>query len=717
MRFNQAWKAAICGGENKGKYFPANVPGNVQRDYAEFLGLKNLHYGRTLKALESTENERWSYKTALDYAAKPDERVYFVAEGIDYAYDIRLNGETIFSGEGMYTPVEIDITDAAKPGDELEVIIRPHPKAEGGASGTRDEARESCKPPFCYGWDWNPRLLVSGLWLPAYIETRGRDFIYACEPFYALNAERTEAKVRFGIQTAGKATITLLDPDGKVVYEGEEREFTVKDVRLWWCNGHGKPDLYDWRVATKDCERRGKIGFKTLRLVRNEGDLGEETNFPKGPYSSAITIELNGRRIFAKGSNLVSPDIFPGTVTDERSAGYATAAREANMNILRVWGGSGLCKPAFYDACDREGILVWQEFMLACNDYPDDDKYLETLEKEATSVIKKLRGHASLAFWCGGNELFNTWSGMNDQSLALRLLNKLCYELDPHRPFIPTSPMPGMGHGGYAFREQEGREIFEVFAAKRLTAYSEFGVPSLAGAEELRKIIPADELFPVRPTENWVYHHAFGAWQDNSWACTDVIRDYFGESASLAEEVDRSQLLQSIGYKAAFEEARRQWRHCSMAINWCFNEPWITAANNSIMTYPLVKKPAYYAVRESLRPVIASAKFAKLRYDAGEELEFELWLINDSGEIVRDTVTACLSLGGKEYELLTWDSGETAAYSVRRGATVRFVLPGYAESGVMTVKLKTASGSADSEYALLYRKSTPSRNAVKTLNL
>ena len=130
MRFNQTWKVAICGGENRGKYFPANVPGNVQRDYAEFLGLKNLQYGRTLKALESTENERWSYKTALDYAAKPDERVYFVAEGIDYAYDIRLNGETIFSGEGMYTPVEIDITDTAKPGDELEVIIRPHPKAD-----------------------------------------------------------------------------------------------------------------------------------------------------------------------------------------------------------------------------------------------------------------------------------------------------------------------------------------------------------------------------------------------------------------------------------------------------------------------------------------------------------------------------------------------------------------------------------------------------------
>lgn len=717
MRFNQTWKAAICGGENAGRYFPASVPGNVQRDYAGFIGLKNLHYGQTLKVLEKTENECWCYKTALEFNAKADERVYFVAEGIDYRYEIILNGETLFAGEGMYAPVSLDISEKIRTGRKLEVLIYPHPKAKGGASGTRDEARESCKPPFCYGWDWNPRLLVSGLWLSAYIETRGKDFICDCEPTYVLNADRTEAHVAFAIDTAGAATITLCDPDGKVVYSGTDREFTVKNVRLWWCNGHGKPELYDWCVKTKDDERRGKIGFKTLRLVRNEGDLGEETDFPKGPYSSAITIELNGRRIFAKGSNLVSMDIFPGIVTDEASVEYAVAAREANMNILRVWGGSGLCKPAFYDACDREGILVWQEFMLACNDYPDDDRYLAVLEREATAVIKKLRTHASLAFWCGGNELFNTWSGMSDQSLALRLLNKLCYELDPRRPFIPTSPMPGMGHGGYSFREPEGREIFEVFDSKRLTAYSEFGVPSLAGEDELKKIIPEDELFPVRPTENWIYHHAFGVWQENSWACTDVIEDYFGESASLGEEVRRSQLLQSVGYKAAFEEARRQWKHCSMAVNWCFNEPWITAANNSLMTYPLVKKPAYYAVRDSLRPVIASAKFRKFRYDEGETLDFELWLINDSGEKIDDKITAYLVAGGKEYKLLDWETGEVNEYCVRRGATVRFELPLDLGSGEMKVVLKTASGIGESEYVLLYRRKNRTVPAVKTLNL
>ena len=717
MRFEQKWKAAISEGENAGKYFAATVPGNVQRDYAEFIGLEDLQRGCTLRELEKTEDAEWSYKTALEFSAKRGERVFFVAEGIDYAYEIRLNGETLCSGEGMYTPVAVDITEKAAPGDELETIIHAHPKAEGGAKGTRDEARESCKPPFCYGWDWNPRLLVSGLWLPAYVETRGNGYISACEPFYTLNEARKTASVRFEIEAAEQAEVTLRDPDGKVVYSGDGREFTVENVRLWWCNGHGEPALYSWTARTSDCERSGKIGFKTLRLVRNEGDLGEERDFPKGPYSSAITVELNGRRIFAKGSNLVSPDIFPGVVSDERSAEYAVAAREANMNILRVWGGSGLMKPAFYDACDREGILVWQEFMLACNDYPDKDGYLAVLEREASSVIKKLRSHACLAFWCGGNELFNTWSGMNDQSLALRLLNKLCYELDARRPFIPTSPMPGMGHGGYSFREPEGREIFKVFGAARLTAYSEFGVPSLAAENELKKIIPESELFPVRPTDSWAYHHAFGVWQENSWACIDVIDDYFGESKSLSELTERSQLLQSIGYKSAFEEARRQWKHCSMAVNWCFNEPWTTAANNSIMSYPLVKKPAYYAVRDSLRAVMASAKFEKLCYTGGEELSFELWYINDSDAAVSDVVTACVQAGGREQILLEWQTGEVAAFDVRRGATARVTLPGAWQSGLIKIMLKTAGGAADSEYTLLYKKKEDKTVKAKTLNM
>ena len=132
MRFEQKWKAAISEGENAGKYFAATVPGNVQRDYAEFIGLKDLQRGCTLRELEKTEDAEWSYKTALEFSAKRGERVFFVAEGIDYAYEIRLNGETLCSGEGMYTPVAVDITEKAAPGDELETIIHAHPKAEGG---------------------------------------------------------------------------------------------------------------------------------------------------------------------------------------------------------------------------------------------------------------------------------------------------------------------------------------------------------------------------------------------------------------------------------------------------------------------------------------------------------------------------------------------------------------------------------------------------------
>ena len=206
-------------------------------------------------------------------------------------------------------------------------------------------------------------------------------------------------------------------------------------------------------------------------------------------------------------------------------------------------------------------------------------------------------------------------------------------------------------------------------------------------------------------------------WQENSWACIDVIDDYFGESKSLSELTERSQLLQSIGYKAAFEEARRQWKHCSMAVNWCFNEPWTTAANNSIMSYPLVKKPAYYAVRDSLRAVMASAKFEKLCYTGGEELSFELWYINDSDAAVSDVVTACVQAGGREQILLEWQTGEVAAFDVRRGATARVTLPGAWQSGLIKITLKTAGGAADSEYTLLYKKKEDKTVKAKTLNM
>lgn len=700
MKFYQNWKACIKGEE----FFPATVPGNVQMDYAAHIGiLDNIQFSKNVAELEKVENSTWEYVTQLDFEKENDEQVWFIAEGIDYSFDILIDGVKLFSQEGMYTPVKLDITDIAKVGSELKVVIHPHPKASGGVARTRTEAAQSCKPPVHYEWDWNPRLLISGFWLPAFIETRKKDYIRSCEAFYELSLDTRTAKVHFEIDADEPVIITLTDPFNNVVYEGTQTDFSIKNVELWWCNGQGEPNLYTWTATTRSDMKTGEIGFRTIKLVQNTGTEGEPKSFPKGQYASPITIELNGRRIFCKGSNFVNADIFNANTTKEQNLELVMAAKKANMNIFRMWGGAGLAKPEFYEYCNIYGILVWQEFPLACNNYVATPHYLDVLKQEATSIVKTLRHHPCIALWCGGNELFNGWSMMTDQSLALRLLDKICYEEDPNTAFIMTSPRVGMAHGGYVFREEDGKEVYGIFQNAHNTAYTEFGVPSIAPVEQLRKIIPEDELFPMKPTDAWVWHHGFEAWGSQRWACLDVLNHYFKEFDSIEEVVECSQWLQCEGYKAIFEEGRRQWPYCSMTINWCFNEPWITAANNSIISYPNLKKPAYYAVKDSLRPVMASARFKKFTWNNGELLSFELWYHNDSPNKASDTIVASVELGDKTYELLTWKTDVVQSNQNKMGPTVNFILPNDATADYLNIRLVCRSTGEETNYKLLYR--------------
>ena len=717
MKFEQTWFAGVIEGNECKEYFPATVPGNVQRDYAKHIGiLDEIMFSDNVTKLEKTEGYTWEYRTSLDFKAADNQKVFFVAEGIDYIFDIILDGELLHSQEGMYTKVELDITKVAHKGSELKVVIHPHPILEGSLKRDRSEASGSCKPPACYGWDWNPRLLISGMWLPAYIEVRNDDYIRNFEVEYNLDVEKLHADLNFQVDCDSKPLITFIDPDGNEIYKGFETKISLDNVRLWWCNGQGKPELYTWKAKTENDYKTGKIGFRTIKLVRNKGTDTDSEHFPKGPYPAPITIELNGRRIFAKGTNYVGCDIFNANTPPERNKMLVTLAREANMNIIRVWGGSGLAKPEFYDYCDENGIMVWQEFMLACNNYIGTPHYLDVLEQEATSILLTLRHHTCIAFWCGGNELFNPWSGMDDQSLPLRLLNKICYEYDKNRPFIMTSPVRGMSHGGYIFRDLDGREVYKVFGESQHTAHTEFGQPSIAPVEQLKKIIPENELFPMKPTDSWVCHHGFKAWVTNSWCHLDIIEHYFGEQDSLEKYVKLSQWLQNEGYKAAFEESRRQWPRCSMAVNWCFNEPWLTAANNSLISYPDVKKPAYYAVKNALRSSIPTARFSKFKWKNDEKISFELWYLNDSIEDIKDTVKVSIIIGDKVVDLLTWETGNVITGTNKQGPTAYYTLPVVENADRFTIKLESTTGLCNNEYQLAYHYVKPKRK-VQLMNL
>jgi len=661
-------------------WIPASVPGAVQLDWARARGLPDPTFGENFRSYGGLEDFHWLYRTSVPEARLEEgERLFFSSCGVDYACEVRLGGRTLLRHEGMFSPLELDLSGCTA-GTVLEVLVLPAPKLPG-APADRSQASHSCKPAVSYGWDWHPRLIPLGLWARAGFEVRPRAHLRDVDFSYTLSADLSRADITVSAEASVEAPTPwrLLDAESHAVLESESPRATLAAARLWWTHDQGQPFLYTLEVALPggDVCRR-KVGFRRVRLVMHEGGWSQPEGFPVSRSNPPVTVELNGRVIFAKGSNWVSTDIFPGRVTAGTLQPLLRLARDAHFNLLRGWGGAIVSPEAFFDQCDDLGLLVWQEFPLACNNYPDDAAYLRILDQESRAIIRRVRQHPCLGIWGGGNELFNSWSGMTDQSLALRLLNRNCYDLDPSTPFLPTAPLGGMGHGDYRFRDAQGREVFEIFRNARNTAYSEFGCPGPSPVEYLRTFIPEAELWPPREGGSWQAHHAFGAWEPDpsSWLFRATQEHYFGPAGDLDTLVARGTWLQCAGYQAIFEEARRQKPRCSMALNWCFNEPWPTAAGNSIVNWPALPKAAYRSVQAACRPVLASARVAKFQWRAGEAFSAEIWILNDApADIPAGEMEVTLTAGSSSTRLLLWSYPKFAAGRNLAGPSVHAVLP------------------------------------------
>lgn len=715
-------------------FCPATVPGAVQPDIARAEGYPDYNCADNYRLMEWMEDRFFTYRTEFEAPKLGNrEQLWFVSKGIDYQYEIRFNGRTLTTREGMFSPVEIELTPYLAPANRLEVVVYPVPKRHVDPAD-RTQASHVVKPAVGYGWDWHPRLVPLGIWDETGLQVRRESHLKELHVGYRLDDDLGGADLC--IETEGAAcdgcrgSWELLDAEGRCAARaegpvGRPLAARVEHPRLWWTHDHGDPVLYTSRyrlynAAGEELECiEEPIGFRRIRLVMNEGTWSEPKGFPKTRSAAPAQVELNGRRIFAKGSNWVCPELFPGLVDAARYRELIDIAAATNFNILRSWGGGIVNKDCFFDYCDRRGILVWQEFPLACNCYPDDPHYLAILEQEAVSIILRLRRHPSMAIWCGGNELFNNWSGMTDQSLPLRLLNALCYRLSPEIPFNATSPLNGMAHGHYLFY-WEGRDVYQLINDSHFTAYTEFGIPGISPREVLEKIIPRGEFFPPRPATAWEEHHAFGAWDGDrsTWLGMPTLERYFGPTETLDELIDRSSLVQGEGYKAIFEEARRQKPYCAMALNWCFDEPWPSAANNSLVVYPSIPKPALDEVRRACRPLCASARFAKFDWAENEIFETELWILNDrfaAAGPFRLTVT--LRAGGESVEILQWESPSTAPNCNTAGPTARFRLPAW-DTDRFRVEVTVAGNPAmDACYTLAYRRAACKQACTASMNV
>ena len=725
MKISLQWKVgftpqADCMPEN---FVPSVVPGAVQLDWAtahnwpaiEYQPDYYVRYDKRKVPIaadyEWMEDVYWLYRTTIDaIPSLHNQRLVFVCGGVDYRFQIRLNSQVLCDQEGMFTPVQIDITELARPGDTLEVLVFPAPKIYHNPVDER-QSNQSCKPAFSYGWDFHPRLIPLGIWQDTYLEVRPTLHLRSAEVFYYLSDGLDRADLRLDVtisrKSRGSVKWIVQNPAGQITLKRESPlgrtrlhlAGMIETPDLWWPNGQGEQVLYTSTIELLDESgrqldtRTTRIGFRKVRLIPHAQSWEDPDNagFPNSRNKPPITLEINGRAIFAKGSNWVGPDIFPGRITAETYQPLIQAAHDANINILRCWGGAPVQKETFFDLCDELGIMIWQEFPLACGFYEGTPEYLRILDQESRSIITRLRPHACVVLWCGGNELFNNWSRMTDQDLALRLLDRNCFDLDHERPFIMTSPLSGWAHGGYQFRLRNGDEVFRYFPKARNTAYTEFGVPGIANKELLERIIPENELFPPQPGTHWQARHAFHAWDGSpdSWLELWCLEHYFGKPASLEQLIEWSQWLQCEGLKCIFEEARRQKPVCSMALNWCFNEPWPNAANNSLLCWPAEAKPALKAVGSALRPVLVSARIPKFLWKAGDTFTAELYLLNDSPEVIpKGRIDALLRIAKIEITRLSWNHPGTAANVNLCGPTLRCSLPDELPAGKLELILQ-----------------------------
>jgi len=665
---------------------PATVPGAVQTDYAAALSYPPYWQGENFRMYDWMEDELFFYRTTLSFDLADGQQAFLCFEGIDYGYEITL-GERRIVGQGAFTPVILDVSDFAGKPTPLCVKLLAIPKRVAEPRD-RVQASGSCKPPSSYEWDWHPRLVPKGIYKDAYLQILPSGSIGREQVSYRLSEDLDQVTVTaeatvFG---GGRVALSLLDPQGREVARQERvsaggREHflvTLDHPMLWYPRGYGEQNRYTLVFSSLDggegCERA--VGFRRSRLVLNHGAEALEGPFPKGPSPSPMQLQINHRDIFCKGSNWVNTEIFPSLATPERYRELIDLAVSANMNIFRLWGGQYIPHDAFYDYCDRVGMLVWQEFPLSCNCYPDEDGYLAVLKQEATSIVRALRTHPCLAFWCGGNELFNSWSGMTNQSHALRMLDAICLTHDRFTPFQYTSPTHGVSHGTYTkvlrdeISGEEGEEFLTRLSRCHSTAYTEFGVCGASSREYMTRYIMSeadfDDCRPDHPI--WRAHHAFDAWSKDNWLNPGEVIYYFGGYESTDDLVEKSIYLQALCYQTTFEEMRRQAPLCSMAVNWDFNEPWPTAAGNSLINWPAHPKPCLAAVGQALRDRMLSLEMGRNRYLTGDTLTGRVWVLNDTDES-SPSLTYRVEMVCGEEETLLW-RGRAEAVSPRTNAAL-----------------------------------------------
>ena len=625
---HSGWQMRQAGWE---EFLPASVPGSVYHDLMQNGKMDDPFWRDNFpKALKRMDHD-YEYKTefAADKALLKSDAVLLRFEGIDTVADVFLNGEKLGHTENMHRTFEFEVKDLLKEeGNELRVLLHSptrfikeeykHNVADGSEEamvGFANLRKTHCM----FGWDWGPRLPDAGLWRPVKllgIEKARVDSVYVTQKHedgkvtlhFDVDADVYDREALMGY------TVLITDPDGKeTLCKGSPEEIVIERPQLWWPNGFSAQPLYTVEVRLyaggKQVDAwKKRIGLRTLTM-----------HIEKDAYGESFAHEVNGVQVFAMGADYIPEDsIFP-RINEARTRELLRQCKEAHFNTIRVWGGGYYPDDWFYDACDEMGLMVWQDFLFACAVYNLTDEFEDNIRAEFADNIKRLRHHASLALWCGNNEMEmfverGLWVKTPIQKsdyvkMYEYILPKVLKELDPQTFYWPASPSSGGGFDDpngfdrgdvHYWDVWHGNVPFTDYRRYYFRYLSEFGFQSFPSVETVKTFALPEDCNP--------FSYVMEKHQRNN-AANGKIMNYLYQTylypTSFDAFVYASQLLQADAIRYGVEHFRRNRGRCMGAIYWQLNDCWPVISWASI-DYCGRWKALHYAAKRFFRPLTLS---------------------------------------------------------------------------------------------------------------
>jgi len=687
------------------RWLDATVPGTVHTDLMACRLIPDPFYRMQENDVQWVDAVAWEYRKefTIPRGFLLEQAVDLVAHGLDTFATIHCNGRRVGAAADMFVGHRFPVKRFLREGKNVLTILFDSPtlrskrlEKENGALGVALEPHRvyARKAQYSFSWDWGPKLTTSGIWRGIALESYSGGRL--ADPFArVVSVTREKAVIRFSADVRGQGRRPLVirlflgGPDRAAEYAREVRngkvELTVSvpDPHLWWPSGHGEQPLYTalfTLVAGDDVldERQVRFGIRSVRLLQKKDADGK-----------SFIVEVNGRKIFCRGADWIPADSFIPRIAASTYDRLLRMAKDAHMNMIRVWGGGFYEEDVFYDLCDRLGLMVWQDFMFACGEYPESPWFLRLVRDEAAKAVARLRNHPSIVLWCGNNEcewLFCTEhpgkspDEMKGANIFRNILPAVVRRLDGTRPYWRSSPFGegfpndesnGNHHQWQVWSLWKDYPEYEKDNARFVT---EFGFQGPANLTTLREVtLPEDR----HPQSAVLEHH--NKQVEGTERLIRFMAAHHRVPGTLEEFVMKGQIVQAEALKRAAEHWRRRKYGTAGVLFWQLNDCW-PVNSWSVIDSRLRPKAAYYLARRFFSPVLVSIR----RGPSG----VEVWVTSDEPVPFRGTLEVTLfSFGGKAV--------------LRRREAVR--LKSDSSARILTVKPDDLRPYADAGHYLLAR--------------